>query len=355
MKARIVTLVLIVIIILLVFVVFSWFTGIGSNIIKNIPIIGDLIPERESFVTLRDPFLRETYDNTVRTLIDDGVRMIGRHRVLDVPSEQNMKMSLKAKTDKYYDDNIEDPNKLIGGFGAFLAGEFKEEAKKIGESSPEVLSYFDNVTAVKAGHYLTYLDQRFSYLDAVGGMKTTKPINVGEPIQTRFKNVGAGSFKKVFPVRDYDPNPLNKEINKDHNGSGKRRLLGYNANDLIVGIKRHGFSAGLKRRNGHDIRGLPRATIKKLVGLASSKDPNSLVRSAYWDPYEVLVSGRGFSNERLYKQAYEEYSSKSGRPEHNTFKYIKGRIVDPATTVERQITSNINEGIKSSLKHSVYD
>ena len=343
--------VLLVIIALVVgFVLFARFTKVGGNFARKIPLIGALIAgsSGETFMTLRDPSFKETYNNTVVTLVDDGMKMMGRYSPVSPGQEDAIRASIMKKAMDFYKDGPAGKKEMINKLGSEMAKWLKEEASVLGEMHPELIDYYDNVIVTKALNYLTYLDTRFSYLDTMGISKKSGPVNVGEPLQASFHK------GKVKPIDIYRENVLNTEVNRDHSGSAaQRKLVGHNVHSLISDIKRHGFSPGIKRRTNIDPRGIPRAMMRRLAQRVSSKDPNSMVRSGAWSVHDVMVAGRGFSNETMYKDAYDKFATRVGRPEHNTFKYISGRIVDPAESVERKINENILEGIKQDVKYGV--
>jgi len=337
------TVLLVVIIALVSFVLLARFTKFGGDLARKIPFIGQYLAPKESFISLRDPTFKETYDNAMITLTDDALNMVGRYTILPPEDEVEIKVRILARMKKLYDDNKGDQAAITAVIGKALTDALKEETN---ETHPELLDYFDKVITDKAQTYLSYLDNRFSYLDTMGIDKSaqSKLINIGEPLQHRFKK------GKVRPGNIYKENVLNDEVNREHGGRIKRKLLGYNANNLIVGIKRHGFSAGLKRQTSIDPRGRPRALIRKLASLNSAKDPNSLIRSGNWNVHDVLVSAKGLSNEQMYKKEFDRFATRIGDPEYNTFKYISNRIIDPDTTMERRINKNIMEGIKSEIR-----
>ena len=176
------------------------------------------------------------------------------------------------------------------------------------------------------------------------------PINPGGPIAHNW--IKKNGNVEVIPAKIMVGNQLTDEVNRDHAAlMGRKPHLAINSNKLISGIRKHGFKNFTKGRRFYwDPRGRPKAQISRLAQLNSTKDPNSLLRSAHDTVEDKLATAKGFSNEAMFWPAYDEHMSRVGNDEHRTYKSINRRFIDPGKNRELVINDNMMRNIDRYVK-----
>lgn len=302
--------------------------------------------KNEGFAMKQHSF-KDIYDGAVSTLADDGILEMGRHIVLNTTQIHNIKDNIVKRMNSYYGNT--DLRDVIDGFGDEISSALKDEASKVGQLTPEFTSYISEVITKKAKHYLTYLDTRFDMLDVYGADKGRTEDIIPHPLESKFST--KKGVKMTSPLASGITGELHKAINADHPGHGRKQVLGFNSHNLTMDLKRTGFASTIGRKNpGGDLRGKTRTMIKKLAMMASTKDPNSLVRAADGDINSYLHEGKGISNHRMWKDEYAKWADATGKPEWKTFRHVSGRFLTHDQFPDKLIHKNVNDGILSDIK-----
>jgi hypothetical protein len=120
-----------------------------------------------------------------------------------------------------------------------------------------------------------------------------------------------------------------QKINEDHKNLGKGPHLSINSSNLITGIRSYGFnSSSTGGKKVYDERGRPKAQLRYLAALTSTKDPNSIARYAGGSLEGILNTGKGFGSMDEHNEAIKTYMENSRNEEYRVFKNIRGRFID---------------------------
>lgn len=326
-------------------------TGIIAIII--IIVIGVIIynnyRKKDGFVILSEPKTEQIYRDSVYTLIDKILISVGKFIPVNPDEADTLRVNLFDKAMEI----AENPD-VVDTLGASLSKWTADELSAMNKEVPDVL-IATLATDVEpwAKEYLTYREQRWKFplleINPEGRIDQRPPHLIDSPADPRGPP-GANYTKSsgnavVKPVRINKANMLTEEINRDHKGVKRTAYMNVNSNNLTSQIRRHGFSTVVKGHKTPDIRGRPKALVRRLAGLNSSKDPNSLARYGDGNVRDLLAASKGFSNESMFHNSYDDFMTRNRDKEHAVFKNIRGRFIDPGRSMETQINSNVLDNI----------
>jgi hypothetical protein len=348
-----VIIVILVIIVLIVgAILFMRFTEVGRNIGEKIlpESLKEWILGKSKFTVLEEIDKKVEYDLVVEALINKTIKYARRHTVLTPGEVEHIRRYLRKEAEEGYDEGRDLGDVIGSGFMSVF-----DDLKKT--PSMELIIDIEQNVLPKSKDYLTYRARRYTH--PIRGISPesksramrarSEPIRSGIPISSHITEV-AGR-KIVKPIRLHKDNIVTKQIAREHAGVVRTPHMGINATNLTAGIKKRGFSTVTKGKKSADFRGRIKAQVRRLAGLTSTKDPNSLSRFASGSVRDLLATSKGFSNESMFHNAYETYMTRIRDPEHHVYKnLIRGRFVDPGKTVEMRSNTNMMSNIIHDVK-----
>lgn len=363
LKNPTVIVIVIVLVIAIAFYIFFIYTDVGKNFAKKyLPESIQKLLGIQGFILLGNRKLETVYRDAVNTLLKKIQGITLKYVIISEPELETMKSNIWNKLLKLYEDT-KDEQKLVDVLGLSLVEYTQVELQAMGKDMPEdMLKEMNDVIIPDAQRYMTYKDNyyKFPILEFRNGQLVDKRNEVGETQDTPLNNlpINAGApiitTQKIKTPNILVSNILTDEVNKDHgNLKAKQPFLGMNSNNLISGIRRTGFKTYNKGKEVWDPRGRPRAQLRYLSELNSTKDPNSLLRSGSNQVADLIETGKGFSNIEIYDPVYDQYMTRTGNDEYNTYRSVKDRFINPMETKQGMINKTLNGNILLDIKKEI--
>lgn len=324
----------------------------------------DKILGTEKMTLLNEPTYSQNFTNSIHHIIEKIKPIIKKYNNVDPKDMIEFEKSIKTKANTFYNKNISDEKKINEDIVTEINNWIDDGLTIVIKDNPlsvDMLKEFDEVIQNLPG-YLEYRDIRYTVPiiglkeDGTFGPKEidrNRPINPDLPISHNFVTSHPGKVR-IKPGRLTIGNNLTEEVNKDHNGLMKNKYnkltRGINSTNLTSGIKRKGYSTFTKGKQTGDIRGRPKALIRRLASLNSSSDPNSLTRFADGGVNELLMTSKGLSNELMWNDAVDDKLTRDNNGEYRQFKNIRDRMVDRGQSYEGRLNNTTMNNMIADIK-----
>jgi hypothetical protein len=339
--------ILVVIIIVAIVFVLIQYTDIGQNVYGTIIDSIPFLPKKKSTLVLANPAFMDIYNSTCKAILDEFLHISGSYIHLTPVENKKIHDQVMGKCKELWEKENGIKSILVEKLPGLLSAELHKAVTDVyGKEIPEILNDWIYKDAIlRVSNYLTFQDTHAYALKYGRDAKLLPGIDEA-PVDLEQVR------KRKIPFVPQNANLVQDEINKD-----RKRLYvdkvpqPLNTNKMLFNMNRYGYAAIYKPRPTTDIRGLSEATINMLKNMRNTKNPRGIQRAGHTSIMDLLVTGKGLQNEDMIDEAVAEYARKTGDREYAIFDHISGRIRDPGTSENRQISDTLKAGIIHDIRY----
>ena len=315
----------VVIIIIIIAIAVFGFLFFKTDVLKG-------LFNKEHYQIIGDNSKKGVFDNAVNEMINKYSSVIDRMMMVKHEDMLKIKNNVYNKCKTLFPKSIDQLGVKCKDF--FIA-ELKLAKYQVDDKILNAL----NEKVKYASMYLSYMNKGEGYIPPT-------PLRLLRSNQSRLapdQRLGIG-------------NSIVDTINKDHGDLKKSNLLNqfniFGSKNLTSGIYRMGFANSTPGNKMTDIRGKPKALIRHLASLSSSKDPNSLLMYHGGDVGDILESSGGLTNEETYDEMVNRYMKRTRDPQYRVMKDLTSRSMFPKKSNRTIANEIINKQIINNIKRS---